>query len=255
MKIDRPIAFIDIESTGVDPVKDRIIEFAAVVLYVDGTRSRWSQGFNPGIPIPAAATEIHGFSDADVADCPPFADFVKKIAAGLRGKDIAGYNLRGMDLPMLDEELRRAGLKLELEGVRIIDAFGIFSKKVPRKLEDAVRRYCDREHDGAHGAAADAEATLDVLLGQLKAYPDLEAMKVDELAAYSQISEKRFADVAGKLYTDADGDVCYAFGKHKDQKVKAEPSYAEWMLSKDFPGSTRDVLTAVLDKLYAEAKA
>lgn len=251
MNLEKPIAFIDIESTGADPVKDRIIEFGAVVLMPDGTRREWAQRFNPGIPISPEAAEVHGITDADVADCPPFSEHAVRIVLAIRNKDLGGYNLRRFDLPILDEELRRSGHRLELDGVRVIDCFGIFSKKEPRKLEDAVRRYCGREHEGAHGALADAGATLDVLLGQLEAHSDLAQMKADELATFSQISEQRSADVAGKLYIDSDGDACYAFGKHKDRKVKDEPGYAEWMLTKDFPGSTREALEMELEKISA----
>lgn len=250
MKLTRPLVAIDIESTGTDPVKDRIVEFAVVVLHPDGARAEWAQRFNPEMPIPPAATAVHGISDADVADCPLFRACAPRIAAGLKGKDLAGYNLRRLDLPMLDEELRRSGMKVDLTGVQVVDCFGIFSKKEPRKLEDAVRRYCHRAHEGAHGALADATATLDVLLGEMKEYPDLDAMPLDQIAAFSQISEQRYADLAGKLYFDADGDVCYAFGKHKDRKVKEEPGYAEWMISRDFPGSTCEVLGTVLEDLY-----
>jgi DNA polymerase-3 subunit epsilon len=252
--LTRPIAFIDVESTGVDVVNDRIVEFGASILRPDGSRTPWVQRFNPGIPIPAAATEVHGITDADVDTCPKFSDWATRLAAALAGKDLAGYNLRRMDLPMLDEEFRRCGMNLNLDGVRIIDCFGIFSKKEPRKLEDAVRRYCGREHDGAHGAGADAVATVDVFLGQMDAYPELGAMPLEEVAAYSLVGDVKYADIAAKLYFDADGDVCYAFGKYKDRKVIEEWGYAEWMLSRDFPGSTCDVLRAELDKLQARAE-
>ncbi len=246
MKLTRPLASIDIESTGVDPVKDRIIELGVEVCHPDGGRMNWAQRFNPGMPIPAEATAVHGITNEEVADCLPFSARAPNIHAALRGKDIAGYNLRRLDLPLLDEEFRRCGLKLDLTGVQIIDAFGIFQKKEPRKLEDAVKRYCKRDHAGAHGAAADAEATLDVILAQVVEYEDLGAMDLEALAEYSRHSEQKYADIAGKLYYDAQGDVCYAFGKHKDSRVIDQPGYAEWMISKDFPGSTKDALMAVL---------
>lgn len=247
MKLLRPLCFLDLESTGVDPVKDRIVELGVVVLHPDGQRTQFCKRFNPGIPIPKEATEIHGITDAMVADCPPFATLARGILAGLQNKDIGTYNGRRLDLPLLDEELRRCRLKLDLTGVHVIDCFGIFSKKEPRKLEDAVRRYCGREHDGAHGAGADAEATLDVFLGQLAAHEDIAAMDLAGMASFSQISEQKYADLAGKLYFDAEGFICYAFGKRKDQRVKDEPGYADWMLNKaDFPGSTCDVLRGIL---------
>lgn len=249
MKLARPIAFLDVESTGVDPVKDRIIEIGVVVLSETGKGAEWVQRFNPGMPIPADSTEIHGITDADVADKPPFSDFAHKIARGFIGKDLAGYNLRRLDLPIIDEELRRCRLKLDLTGVHVIDSFGIFSKKEPRKLEDAVRRYCKREHEGAHGAASDASATLDVFLAQVEEYEDLRGMAIDKIAEFSRMGEQVYADIAGKLYFDKDGDVCYAFGKYKDAKVKDQPGYADWMISKDFPGSTCEVLKSVLSQM------
>jgi DNA polymerase III subunit epsilon len=245
VNIGRPIVWLDFETTGVDPVKDRIVECAFVALYPDGNRKEWFGRLNPGIPIPAEATVIHGITDADVADCPPFEAVAKKIVVGLAGKDLGGYNLRRLDLPILDEELRRRGLKLDLSGVRIIDCAGIFFKREPRALEDAVRKYCGREHTGAHGALADAQATLDVFMGQRAAYPDLAAQSLDEIATYSRLGDVEYADIAGKLYRK-DGQVYYAFGKHKDKRVLDEPGYGEWMLRSAFAGSTCDVLREVL---------
>ncbi len=258
MTFERTVVAIDLESTGTDPVLDRIIELGVTVMTPDGARARWCQRFNPGIPIPVEATEVHGITNVDVATMPAFKDFAGRIHRSLEGRDLIGYNLRRMDLPMLDEEFRRCGLKLNLDGVRVIDAFGIFSKKAPRKLEDAVRRFCGREHEGSHGAAADAEATLDVLLGQLAEFDDLAAMTIDQLADYSQTSEVRYADLAGKLYYDQDGEIRYAFGKHKDCLVKEQRGYAHWMINKagGFPSSTLDVLEAIIDqpKLKEEPK-
>lgn len=252
MQLLRPLAFLDLEATGLDCVADRILEIGVVVLHPDGQAKSWRQSFNPGFPIPAASTEIHGITDEMVAGCPPFSDFAAKILAGLSGKDIAGYNLWRLDLPLLDTELRLCGLKLDLTGVQVIDAFGIFSKKEPRKLEDAVRKYCGREHTGSHGAAADAAATRDVLMGQLAMYGDLAAMDLESLANFSRIGDYKYADLAGKLYYDAEGFVCYAFGKNKGTRVIDEPGFAEWCLRQrnpGFPGSTCEVLLEELRKM------
>lgn len=256
MKLERQTVWIDAETTGVDPVKDRLIEFGAVVMEIDGSISkRWVQRFQPGIPIPAEATECHHITDEMVKDCPPFAMFAKAITLALRDKDIGGFNLRRLDLPILDEELRRCGLKLELAGVRLIDSFTIYQKKAPRDLAAAVREYCGREHDGAHGAAADASATADVFLGQMQRHPDLDAMTVDELSVFSRHGEYIYADLAGKLYLDADGDLRYAFGKAKDKKVRDDPGFGRWMLKKDFPGSTLDALEIELDRLFPQSES
>lgn len=246
MKLERSICFLDTETTGLNPITDRIIEFAAVVLNPDGTRSEWVQRFNPGIPILSEATEIHHITDADVADCPPFSAHARQINLALQGKDLGGYNLRRFDLQILDTEMRRCGMKLNMDGVHVIDCYGIFAKRESRKLEDAVRRYCGREHVDAHGSLADAGATADVFWGQLQAYPDLAAMDLSTLAEFSQADEVKYADLAGKLYYDGDGHICYAFGQHKDCKVKDQIGFAKWCLSKDFHGSTKDVLLSIV---------
>jgi len=238
----RPIAFIDIESTGTDPSKDRIIELALIVLKPDGTRTKWSSRFNPGRPIPPESTDIHRITDSDVADAPLFHDRAAELHRELHGKDLAGYNLRRFDLLILDEEFRRCALKLNVEDVLIIDCLGIFSKKAPRKLEDAVRRYCGREHTGAHGAAEDADATADVFLGQLQAHEDLQAMDLAAIADFSVFGDNKLADLAGKLYFDAGGDLRFSFGKHRSERVKDNPEYVGWMYGADFPGSTLDFL-------------
>lgn len=247
---DRTLVFLDIESTGVDPVKDRIVELAYCVVKAGGEKLSRVHRFNPGVPIPAEATAVHGITDADVAGCPPFSEFAAKVAAWMVGKDLAGYNLRKFDLPILDEELRRCGFKLDLTGARVIDCFGIFAKKEPRKLEDAVRRYCGREHTGAHGALADVEATADVYAGQIAAYPELASMGLGQLAEFSRTSEHPEVDLAGKLYRDADGDVCFAFGKHRGEKVREHADYADWMLTKgNFPGSTCESIQEELKRM------
>ena len=244
--LTRPIAWLDIESTGVDPVHDQIIELAVVVQHPDGTRKEWCRRFNPGCPIPSEATAVHGITDADVADAPPFASFAARIHAGLQGKDLGGYNLRRMDLPMLDEHFRRHGMKLNLDGVRIIDCYGIFAKMEGRKLTDAIRKYCGREHEGAHGALADTIATADVFAGQIAAYPEMAAGTIDEIASFSQVGDQRYADLAGKLVYDSAGDMVYNFGKSKGVRVKDDPGFGWWMCGKDFAGNTLDVLRTVL---------
>ena len=255
MKLDRSIVSIDLETTGVDPLVDRIVELGMEFLFVgkngaEPTRRGASKRFNPGVPIHPDATAVHGITDADVASCPRFAEFAGKVEETLHGKDLVGYNLRRFDLVILDEELRRCGLKLEITPAQcIIDCFGIFQKKEPRALADAVRRYCGREHVYAHSAGADAAATLDVLIGQLEAYKDLADMDLNALAVYSR-GDVEYVDLGGKFQRDADGDLVFAFGKNKGRKVRDEGGYADWMLEKgQFPGSTLEVLEAELRRL------
>jgi DNA polymerase-3 subunit epsilon len=246
MTLTRPLASIDLETTGVDPVEDRIVSFGVTVLHPDNSRTQFQQMFNPGIPIKPEATSVHGITDAMVADKPPFKDFAAKIHRGLIGKDLLGYNLRSLDLPMLDEELRRCGLALDLTGVTIIDSFGIFCKKEPRDLSAAVMKYTGRDHNGAHNALSDSEVTLAVLVGQMLMYG------IEDLAAAAVLSRRddfEIVDLAGKLYRDADGDVRFAFGKQRGKKVREEIGFASWMLSKDFPGSTKDAIRREFDRL------
>jgi DNA polymerase-3 subunit epsilon len=250
-KLARPLAVIDLEGTSLEVTESRIVEFAVTVLNSDGSRRTWVSRFNPGVPIPPAATEIHGIRDEDVAGHPKFSDYAGKILKGLEGKDIAGYNLWQYDLGVLDSELRRCGLKLNLDGVNIIDVFGIFSNREPRNLEAAAKKYLGHELNGAHGAAVDSDATLSVLLAQLGTYPDLGEMSLAELAAASLRGDNRPADVCGKVYRK-DGALYFAFGKNKDRKVSDDPEYAKWMLrSRDpgFPGSTCDALRVELERL------
>lgn len=211
--------------------------------------------FNPGVKIPAEATAVHGITDEMVARAPRFSERAGKLVEWLKGKDLLGYNLRQFDLPLIDAELRRCGFKLDLTDVRVIDAYVIFAKKHPRDLSAAVKEYCLREHEGAHGAGADAAATADVFTGQLAVHEDLRAMSLDELADFC-CEGKRYADLAAKLWIDDEGDLRFDFGKHKDQKVIDHLDFVDWMRRQSFPGSTMDAINAYLAKLrkYGEAR-
>ncbi len=250
----RPLCAWDCETTGVDAVLDRLCSLGVTVLNPDHTRRRWETLINPEIPIPPEVTAIHGITDEMVKDAPKFRDIAQKFVAGLAGKDFLLYNGRRLDLPVVDESLRREGLKLNLEGVRVIDAFGIFSKKERRDLSTFVEKFTGRSHEGAHGAAADAEGTLDGWLGMMGEYPDIQAMSLDEQATYCLYGDdpdRLPADLAGKLYLK-DGEVYFGFGKSKDKRVADDPGYASWILratDPPFPGSTRDCLRAELNRL------
>jgi DNA polymerase III subunit epsilon len=249
LRLTRPLLILDLEGTSLDVAESRIVEFACTVLNPDGTRKQFSQRFNPGIPIPLSATEVHGISNADVAGCPYFREYAAKIQKGLEGKDIGGYNLRGYDLPVLENEYARAGLKFTVSGSAIVDVFGLYQKLDPRDLSAAVRKYCGREHDGAHGAQADCDATLAVLEGQIAKHTELAGMSVADLAKFSVRGDIEPVDLAGKIGRNADGALVYLFGKHRGETVESQPGFASWVLSKDFAESTKDVLRAELDRL------
>jgi DNA polymerase III subunit epsilon len=253
MIFDKPILCFDLETSDADPNTCAIFEYGCVLLLPDGTRKKGSVRFKPWKPITEGATAVTGVTNEMVEKCPAFKDYAERIWKSLQGRDLAGYNLNRFDLPCLDAEIRRATdnrLKIDLTGVRVYDAQVIYFKKDPRSLSDAVRKYCGREHEGAHGAEDDADASLDVLLGQLSTYPDLDSVSLDELAKYSRMSEFEMVDLAGKLYRDAEGFCRYAFGKVKDVRVADDMGYADWMLRKgDFPASTCEALRAELKRL------
>jgi DNA polymerase-3 subunit epsilon len=251
VQLERPLLFLDVESTGVDPCVDRIIELGVTVLWPDGrvNPNGWSTRFNPGVPIPQQSTDVHGITDEMVKDCKPFSAWAPRLHERMKGKDLGGYNLRRLDLPILDEEFRRCGLALDLKGVRVIDVQAIYFKANPRTLADAVKQYCGRDHADAHGAGADAVATMDVWLQQLVAHQELPN-NMDGMADYARLGDHAPVDISGRFYRDAAGDMRFAFGKNKDQRIADQPGYCSWMLEKGtFPGNTLDVLRAELSRL------
>ena len=248
MTLTRPLCILDVESTGLSPTADRIIEFAVAKMLPDGIRREWCQRFNPGMPIPTKATEIHGITDEMVRDCPPFSAMAPQIHRGLDGCDLVGYNLLNFDLQILDAEFERCGIVWDLTGVNVIDAGAIFKKQEPRTLEAAVRFYCNREHAGAHGALADALATWEVLESQRRRYPDLTVMDVTALAEFSKLDKQPRIDLAGKLLRGEDGHAIYNFGKQKGTAVYLDSSLAEWMLAKDFSENTKRAVRKVLEE-------
>lgn len=254
MKITRPILSPDIETTDSDPVTCAIWEYGYAMLMPDGSRKSGSMRFKPWKPIIPEVEELTGVTNEMLEGCPPFSEWAIKIAKSLDGKDLVGYNVRRFDIIALDQECRRVGFCLDLKDTLIIDGLGIFQKKEPRKLEDAVRRFCGHEHTGAHGAEADSAAALDVVLGQLEAYQDLAEMDLAALAAFSSTDDLNYVDLARKLYRDADGFCCYAFGKNKGVRVAEDISYARWVLKSDFPGSTLDALEDELARLKGLGK-
>ena len=248
LKLTRPLGFFDLEATGTNPQTDRIVELAAVKIDPDGRREEKCRRFNPTIPIPAAVIAIHGITDDDVKDEPGFdqvAGGEQGIAAFLSGCDLAGYTVLGYDIPLLLAEFARAGISFDLSGVAVIDAYQIFIKQEPRDLSGAVRFYCGRKMEGAHGAAADVQATIDVLEGQLDRYQDL---KCSPHALDSRDPDD--VDLQGKLRW-VDGEVTLNFGKHSGKSLRRvmqdEPNYPRWMLKKGIAADAAEILRAALD--------
>lgn len=244
----RPMVSIDTEGTGKNPDDDRIVEFAAVRQYPDGSRDRFVVRVNPGIPIPAETTAIHGITDADVADCPTFAGVAEAIAVTLRDCDITGFNARGYDLRILRAEFDRVGVAFP-EGARVVDSYHIARDREHRDLSWAVQFYCGRQHVGAHGALADAEAAMDVMLAQVARYPDLPR-DVAGLDLASGGKQPTWASECGKIRWDADGDAVFAFGTQNVglRLIDAEHSLLYWILDpkRTFPKDVRALCETVL---------
>lgn len=254
LKLKRPIIFFDLETTGVDVSRDRIVEISMIKIMPDGEEITRTRRLNPTIPIPAEATAVHGITDEDVKDQPTFAQVAKSLARFVEGCDFGGFNSNRFDLPVLAEEFLRAGVEVDLKRHRFIDVQNIFHKKEQRTLVAAYRFYCNRELEDAHSAEADTRATYEVLQAQLDRYDDLEN-DIDFLAEYS--SRGNFADYAGMILYNEQGDEVFAFGKYKGRSVSevfgTDPGYYAWILNGNFPLYTKKLMTEI--RLRAKNKS
>lgn len=230
LQLEKPLIVLDIESTGTDRENDRIVELSLCKLFPDGKREIKTNRYNPGIPIPASATEVHKITDADVAGKPFFKQHAKAILNWIEGCDIAGFNSNAYDCVMLFCEMARCGLYWDYTKHRLIDVGNIFKIKEPRTLSAAVKMYCGKDHEEAHGAEADALATLEVLEKQLERYEDLP-QTMDELCVFSNYGNK-VLDLSGRFVYDKDGVILINFGKHKGNPAKNHLDFLDWMLYK-----------------------
>jgi len=255
LKLERPIIFFDLETTGTDPATDRIVEISGLRVAPDGQREAKTRRINPERPIPPEATAIHKITDDDVRDAPPFRQLAKGLLDWLDGADLAGFNVARFDAPLLDQEFRRCGLDLALPTRRIVDAMAIFHRKERRDLTAAVRFYLDREHEGAHSAEADVTATFEILEAQLERYEDLPNT-VEELAQWSRSSRPGAVDPDGK-FVWKNGEAVFAFGKHQGKPLKAiarsAPDYLRWITNSDFPDEAKQVVARALEGNFPKA--
>lgn len=249
LKLTRPLVVFDIESTGVSPRKDRIIELAAIKLMPNGEEISKCWLMNPSVPIPPETTAIHGISDEIVKDCPTFADKAEEIFEFFRDCDLSGFNADRFDIPCLEEEFARVGMAFAPSARKHVDVQRIYHKKEPRDLSAAVRFYLGRNHDGAHGAEADTRATLEVLKAQMAKYTDLP-QTVEEMDEYLVPHDPLNADRAGTLRWK-DGELTINFGKKKGESLKKlllnEPNYLKWILKGDFDTEVRMIIKDLLD--------
>ena len=249
LKLSRPLIVFDIESTGTSPRKDRIIELAAVKLFPDGSEQTKTWLLNPTIPIPPETTAIHGITDEIVKNCPTFKESAGEIFAFFEGCDLSGFNADRFDIPCLEEEFARAGLNFAPSSRKHVDVQRIYHRMEPRDLSAAVRFYLGRDHAGAHGAEADAKATLEVLKAQMERYPSLP-QTVGEMDEYLVPHDPLNADRNGMLRWK-NGELTINFGKKKGESLKKllldEPQYLRWIVKGDFDTELRTIVRDLLE--------
>lgn len=246
LNLKRPIVFFDLETTGVDTSRDRIVEISMIKVMPDGSKDVRTRRVNPEMPIPAEATAVHGITDEDVKNEPTFRQLAKSLAQFIQGCDFGGFNSNRFDLPLLVEEFLRVGVDVDLKRRKFVDVQNIFHKKEQRTLVAAYKFYCDKDLTDAHSAAADTMATYEVLCAQLDRYDDLEN-DIDFLAEFSE--REKVVDYAGRIVYNEQGVEVFSFGKYRGQSVeevfRREPSYYAWMMEGDFPLYTKKVITEI----------
>ena len=246
LKLTRPICFFDLETTGIDVAKDRIVEIAIFKVFPNGNKESKTWLVNPTVPIPPQSTAVHGISNEKVANEPTFKELAPFIYNMIKDSDLAGYNSDRFDIPLLAEELLRAGVDFDMKNRVSVDVQTIFHKKEERTLSAAYKFYCGETLENAHSANADTEATYEILKAQLDRYPDLE----NDIKTLSEFTtRKKSVDFAGFIAMNKEGKEVFAFGKHKgvlvDDVLENEPGYFNWLQNADFPLYTKKVLTAI----------
>ncbi|MES2484649.1 MAG: exonuclease domain-containing protein [Bacteroidota bacterium] len=246
LKLHRPICFFDLETTGTDISKDRIVEISILKVFPNGTKESKTWLVNPERPIPPATTVFHGITDDKVVNEPTFKQLSSQVYSMIKDADLGGYNSDRFDIPLLAEEMLRAGVDFDMKNRLSVDVQTIFHKKEERTLSAAYKFYCGQVLENAHTAAADTNATYEILKSQLERYPDLEN-DVKVLSEYT--TRKKAVDFAGFIALDENGDEVFTFGKFKNVKVDKvldqEPGYFGWFQNADFPLYTKKVLTAI----------
>ena len=248
LQLDKAICFIDLETTGINVSTDRIVELAIVKIMPDASKQIKRKLVNPEMPIPKAATEVHGITDEMVHQVPTFKQIANEVKQFIEGADLAGYNSNRFDIPMLNEEFLRAGMSVNLENRKLLDVQKVFHMMEQRTLSAAYKFYCNKNLEDAHSAEADATATWEILEAQLEKYPVL-GNSVESVVKFT--GEDQIIDFARRFIYE-NGVEVFNFGKHKgkpvSQVLKEEPQYYDWMMKGDFALHTKQKLTEMLNK-------
>jgi DNA polymerase III subunit epsilon len=248
LQLNKPLAFIDLETTGINLASDRIVEIAIVKITTDGKQTVKRKLVNPEMPIPKASSDVHGITDDMVKDAPTFKVIANEIKQFIENCDLAGYNSNRFDIPLLAEEFLRSGLDFDVRGRKLLDVQRIFHMMEQRTLGAAYKFYCNKSLEDAHSAEVDATATWEVLQAQLEKYPQL-GTTIDTITKFT--GDEEVVDFARRFIFE-NGVEVFNFGKHKGRAVvdvlKAEPQYYDWMMKGDFPLHTKQKLTEILNR-------
>ncbi len=257
IELKRPLAFFDLETTGLDISNDRIVEIAILKMMPNGEKESYHKRINPEMEISEESASIHGITNEMVKDAPIFKDIAQEVADFIGDADLGGYNSNKFDIPVLAEEFLRADNDFDVSARKFIDVQNIFHKMEQRTLAAAYQFYCKQELLNAHSALADIEATQEVFMAQLERYDNLEK-DINFLSEFSRQGDNKLLDFAGRIALNEDGEAMYNFGKHKGKTIKEvneeEPGYYGWMLSANFPLYTKKVLKAEMEKIKAANK-
>ncbi|MEE9409229.1 MAG: 3'-5' exonuclease [Polaribacter sp.] len=255
LNLTKPIVFFDLETTGVNIATDKVVEIAILKVFPNGNKESKTWLVNPEMEIPKGSIDIHGITNEKVVTEPTFKELAPKINEMIADSDLAGFNSNRFDIPLLAEELMRAGIDFDMKNRKAIDVQVIFHKKEQRTLSAGYQFYCGKELEGAHGAEADTNATYEILLAQLDKYTDIENT-VDALSEYSTHGER--ADFAGFILMNDEKQEIFSFGKYKGRTVeevfKENPGYNNWMQNADFPLYTKKVLKEIKQRMTAPKK-
>ena len=251
ISLNKPLCVFDLETTGLQVTKDRIVQIAVIKINPDGLKEELNLIVNPEMEIPQEVIDIHGITNERAKECPTFKELAVQVATFIGNSDLAGFNSNKFDIPVLAEEFLRVGVDFDLSNRAFIDVQNIFHKMEQRTLVAAYKFYCEKDLNNAHDAMFDTIATWEVLEKQIEKY-NLDS-DVNRLADLSRAGNHKILDMAGRIAINTKGEVIYNFGKHKGKTVeqisKSEPGYYGWMLEADFPLYTKSVLRKAMESI------
>ena len=252
LNLERPLAIFDLETTGTNVTKDRIVEISILKVDTEGNETSYTKRVNPEMDIPAETSAIHGIFQADIENEKSFKEIASEVAEFIGDADLAGFNSNKFDIPVLMEEFLRADFNFEMSNRRFVDVQNIFHKMEQRTLVAAYKFYCDKDLTNAHSAEADVIATYEVLKAQVDRYQDLEN-NIEFLSTFSRQGNNEVVDFAGRIAKNKEGQIIYNFGKHKNKTIEYvannEPGYYGWFLNSDFPLYTKRVLKEEMERI------